>query len=792
MWFKKIGKAFLRIYLSTRLVFTVIAVLAVAGVGIWAGVSLDGKIDEDLLLARDRTTRLYYYDEDGSAVELAGDRISGYENALWCPLTEMSPHLIDAFVAIEDKRFYDHGGIDWLRTGAAMWQYLRGGDASFGGSTITQQLVKNLTGDSERSVRRKIEELLRAVDLERKLSKEEILEQYLNVVNLAQNCYGVRTAANAYFSKEPAELNAREAAAIAAITNNPAKYDPIRHPQNNRARRDVILREMYAQNRLDEPSYRVAIEGATVLAVHERSFSGRVNSWYADMVVSDVIRALVMQKGMSEAAASRMVYGGGLKIYTAISPTLQQIVSDYYENEENFPLHESGKRAQSALLLVDPKTGDILAVAGAMGEKSSNRVQSFAIDTKRPSGSVIKPLSVYAPALSRNLITYGTVLDDVPLDFKEDGAPWPKNAPNIYRGLTTVNTAVRQSVNTVCIKVLQKLGARTSYQFLRDKLGFTSLSEQNDLGAAALALGQQHTGVTLREIVGGYTALAGDGVYAGTRSFYRVEDSDGNVLLENDTKARRVLERADAAILTVMLRGAVQDGTGSALTLKSITDVAGKTGTTGKNCDKWFVGYTPELLCGVWYGHEYPAPLNDVKGNPSLGVFDAVMHKVLEARPAQKTQFETPSDVVVVRYCKDSGKLPSEACLLDPRGNRLEYGYFKKGTEPHERCSCHVCVEYCTHGGVASEACPAEDRYQTALLRVKRSFPRRITVQDAPYTYDGNADLLGQNFTRNEPYYAVKYNSKQNFGVGKDVVPYNRACPAHTADEFWRRRANVS
>jgi penicillin-binding protein 1A len=494
---------------------------------------------------------------------------------------------------------------------------------------------------------------------------------------------------------------------------------------------------------------------------------------------------------MSEAAASKKVYCGGLKIYTAMQPELQRIVTDYYENEENFPLHESGKRAQSGLLLVDPHTGDILAVAGAIGKKSSNRLQSFATDSKRPSGSVIKPLSVYAPALSRNLITYATVFDDIPLKFKENGAPWPRNAPNIYRGLTTINTAVKHSVNTVCVEVLQKLGMQNSYRFLTEKLGFYSLSEKNDLGAAALALGQQHTGVTLREIVGGYTALANDGVYTGTRSFYRVLDSNGNELLVNGGRSERVIERADAAILTLMLRGVVQEGTGRALTLKGLSDVAGKTGTTGKNCDKWFVGYTPELLCGVWYGHEFPAPLNDVKGNPALHIFDAVMHGVLEERAPQKTQFETPDDVIVVRYCKDSGMLPCEACLLDPRGDRLEYGYFKKGSEPRQRCDRHVCVEYCDHGGVALENCPIECRYLTALLRVKRSFPYRIAVEDAPYTWDGAPIQTERIFTYNEPYYAVKYNSKQNFGVGKDVLPYNRGCALHGVDDFWRRRADA-
>lgn len=789
MWIKKITKGFFRLYLSVRLVTTVIGILMLAGLGIWAKTALNGTVDEKLLLSGDRTTRLYYYDESGKECELADDRISGYENALWCPLEEMSPHLIDAFISIEDKRFYEHAGIDWIRTGSAVWQYLRGGGKGFGGSTITQQLVKNLTGDSERSVRRKVEELLRAVDLEKKLSKDEILEQYLNVVNLAQNCYGVRTAANAYFSKEPSALNAQESATIAAITNNPARYDPVRNPENNRNRRDVILREMHVQKRINEASYLQAKATPTQLLLNERSLSGRINSWYADLVVNDVIAALVEQKGMSEAAASRMVYCGGLRIYTAMSPSFQRIVTNYYENEENFPLHEDGKRAQSGLLLVDPHTGDILAVAGAIGKKDANRMQSFATDSKRPSGSVIKPLSVYAPALSRNLITYGTVFDDIPLDFRENGAPWPRNAPNIYRGLTTVNTAVKHSVNTVCVEVLQKLGMQNSYCFLTDKLGFSSLNEKNDLGAAALALGQQHTGVTLREIVGGYTALANEGIYTGTRSFYRVLDSRGEEILLNGEHSQRVLECADAAILTMMLRGAVQEGTGRALTLKSMTDVAGKTGTTGKNCDKWFVGYTPELLCGVWYGHEYPTPLNDVKGNPALAIFDRVMHAVVAEKTPQKIQFETPGDVMIVRYCKDSGKLPCEACLLDPRGNRLEYGYFKKGTEPKERCDRHVCVEYCDHGGVATENCPLECRYQTALLRVKRSFPYNIAVEDASYTWDGPVDITGRNFTYNEPYYAVKYNSKQNYGVGKDVVPYNHVCLAHAVDEFWQRRA---
>lgn len=792
MWIKKTVRRALISLFSVMLVLGCVGTVAVAAIGVWAYSELDADLDTHLLeTGADRTTRLYCYNDNGEAIELASDRVSGYENALWCPISEIAPDLINAFVAIEDKRFFSHGGIDWARTAHAVWDYVRGGDGHFGGSTITQQLIKNLTGDSERSVRRKVTELLRAVKIEKSLSKQEILERYLNVVNLAQGCYGVRTAANAYFSKEPSELTLDEAATIAAITNNPSRYNPIRHPAQNRARRDVILREMLAQGMIDEARCNTALAKETVLNVQEAAFSGRVNSWYADLVIHDVIDALVRECGYTEAAAGNLVYCGGLRIYTAMSPALQEIVENFYKDPDNFPTHQGGKKAQSGLLLVDPKSGDILAVAGAIGEKDSNRVQSFATDTRRPSGSVIKPLSVYAPALKRGLITWSTVFDDIPLDFKQDGAPWPRNSPNVYRGLTTVNTALTHSVNTVAIKVLERLGQKNAYRFLCEELGFTSL-DQNDIGAAALALGQQHNGVTLREIVAGYTVLAGQGSYREVRSFYRVLDSEGNLLLENSGEERRVLETADAAILTMMLRNAVQQGTGSALSLKSEVEVAGKTGTTGNNCDKWFVGYTPELLCGVWYGYEYPAPLNDVKGNPALAIFDTVMHLALEKRPISMRQFETPGDVVVLRYCKDSGCLIGDCCHLDPRGDRTEYGYFKRGTEPHGQCDRHVCISYCTHGGVASEHCPEECRKTVALLRVDREFPRRITVLDAPYTYGGVCFTEGRKLTYNEPYYVDISGSKRFVGVKTGLVPYNRVCPVHTADTFWKRRVDAS
>ncbi len=775
-------------------VWVALTVLVLAG-GVYTAVGLDTSLDEETFFSAsaDRTTRLYYEGMDGEITELATDRVSGYENALYCPLSEMPEHLKNAFIAIEDKRFYRHGGVDWLRTCSAAGDMLCGGERHFGGSTITQQLIKNRTGDTRRSVSRKLAELVRAAKLEEMLTKDEILEQYLNVVNLAENCYGVRTAANAYFSKEPSELTLREAATIAAITNNPTRYNPVRCPQANRQRRDVILAQMLEQEMITSEAFAQATAEPTALCLCEKAFTGRINSWFCDLVVADVIQGLMQERGMSEAAASRLVYGGGLRIYTTVDPDLQAAVERYYTDAEQVPKHENGKTAQSAILIADPRTGDILAVAGAVGEKKGNRIQNFATDTKRPSGSVIKPLAVYAPALERGLITWATVFDDIPHSFRANGAPWPRNSPDVYRGLTNVRTAVVQSVNTVCVSVLEQLGTSASLAFLRDKLGFVSLDETADAGAAALALGQQNQGVTLREVVAGYTALANQGLYTPLRSYARVEDNQGRVLLERESRGERVLSKENASILTMMLKQVVQSGTGKDITLGSMVDVAGKTGTSGNSCDKWFVGYTPELLAGVWYGHEYPESLRDVKGNPALHVFDRLMKQAVEIRGITQRHFTLGGDLVAVRYCKDSGKLLCDTCYLDPRGDRSEIGYFKRGTEPTAVCDCHVAVRYCKHGGVACPDCPEEECTFTALLRVQREFPRQIRVLDAPYTYGYFAPVNGRILSYNEPYYAASEETKHFYGVWLGIEPYNRICPYHTlSDDFWRRRTELS
>lgn len=780
-----------RFLLHLTLCFLVFLTIGVLAFGIYAaGVmrDVDAALFEQGVL--DRTTRLYCYNENGEAEESVEDRVSGYENALFCSLDDMPEDLKNAFIAIEDKRFYQHAGVDWRRTVSAAFTYLKnGGHAPFGGSTITQQLIKNLTGETERSARRKVSEILRAARAEQKYDKDTILEYYLNVVNLSENCYGVRTASNAYFSKEPIDLNLAEAATIAAITNNPTRFDPIKHPEANRERRNLILAEMRAQGMIGEAEYEDAVQCQTELCVNEKLLSGKINSWYADMVIADVIADLQKEQGLTAAEASRLVYCGGLRIYTAQNLEMQQILDAYFENPDHFPTHEGGRKAQCAMMIVDPANGDILAVAGAVGVKSTNRIQNYATDAKRPSGSVIKPIGVYGPALQKGVVTWSTVFDDIPHMFKEDGAPWPRNSPDVYRGLTTVSTALTHSVNTVSVSILEALGTDASFRFLHDTLGIVSLDEKEDKNAAALALGQQTAGVTLREIIGGYTSIAGKGVFEGTRSYYKVLDNKGELLLTSASSNRPALSRGNAAVLTMMLRRAVREGTGRNLTLKDRLDVAGKTGTSSDSCDKWFVGYTPELLAGVWYGFEYPASLSDVSGNPALTVFDRVMNDIENVMPAKKRSFETPEEIVAVRYCADSGQLPTDVCAKDPRGDRTEIGYFVRGTEPTRPCDCHVLIDYCEGGGIACPECPEEMRHETALIRVTRQFPRPIRVLDAPFTWVGECSEKQLNLTDNAPYYAEMFDKNRNFGIGMDVTPYNRVCPEHTKDAFFRRRA---
>lgn len=780
--FKNVLRRILWAIVSTILWLSLVAGVCVAFYLVWNfSVSADELLPT--LGAQVRTPQFYIYhftdrtNRTGERQSVTADVWAGRQTA-YVPYEDIPKAMIDAVVSIEDKRFFEHKGVDWYRTAAAVGNYLLRGEGHFGGSTITQQLVKNLTGENAPTWQRKVQEILWARDLERKLDKTEILELYLNIVHFSDQCDGIAAAAEHYFSKSVGELTVEECAAIIAITNNPSYYNPIRHPENNRTRRDLILSQMHAQGYLTQKEHSQALEAPTLLNVKTPSSGGNSNSWYADMVAEDVITDLVAKYGMSRSAASHLFHTGGLHIDMAMDRDIQNIVEEHYRTAVQMPQNAKGESAQSAIIIIDSKTGDILGVAGAVGEKKGNRLQNFATQTRRAPGSTIKPLTVYAPALEEGIINWASVYDDVPIKFDVDGRTfWPKNADNTYRGLTNVAYAVAHSTNTVALRVLADLGLDTSYTYGRDRfhLDLVSQSGANDRDWAALGLGQLNYGVTLRDLTTAYTAFSDSGVYHPYRSYYRVRDSEGNILLSRADEAERILSPETAAIMTKLLEGVIESGTSSAVTLQNLCACAGKTGTTQNDHDRWFVGYTSSLVCGVWCGYEYPEAL--IGRNICTNIWNTVMRRIVKER-GEKRDFDVPATILQANYCRDSGELLSAACQKDPRGERVQSGWFTASTLPHALCKCHVLAEVCRTGGVCHEYCPEDEREEVGLIQVERHFPKQVRVKDAEYVWRGDPDKIPNNLNTGEAYFAADL--PDFCGTSGSGEPYNRSCAVHT------------
>lgn len=771
---------FFYLRVTAILLFLGLSVSAVL-VGVWIRKNFSFELPQAYFseVGEARSPSFYYYefedrvDRSGSEMPLP-EGMYAQRPKLQISYPELPEDLKNAFLSIEDKRFYDHHGVDWYRTVGAGLNYLLGFSDHFGGSTITQQLVKNLTGNNEITLRRKLQEILYALDLERRLDKSEILTWYLNIIHFSDRCDGVAEAAAHYFSKDVQELTPAECASLAAIANSPARYHPVRHPEQNAARRNLILSQMYEQGYLSEADYSKAKQEELGIRLSTADSEREINSWYVDMVIEDVINDLMQEYGMSRAEASRRLSLGGLQIYTAMDPTVQKIVEDAYSGGFQLPSNANGESAQSSIILIDAGTGDVLGVAGALGEKQGNLLQSFATQTLRPPGSCLKPVSVYAPALEKGIINWASIYDDVPLRFSDDGKAWPKNATGIYRGLTTVSYAVAHSTNTVALRVLEDLGIEESFRIAKEKfhLPLVSMPGANDCDYAALGLGQLNYGVTLRDMTTAYTAFADGGVYHPWRSYYRVLDAEGNLLLSRPDSGEVALSDSTAAIMTKLLQGVIKEGTSSSVTLTRLTECAGKTGTTNNDADRWFIGYTPEIICGVWCGYEYPEPL---KGkNLCIGIWNDVMTEIVE-NIGGKTRFEIPGNVVRASYCKDSGKRISETCLLDPRGNREEIGWFLSDKAPISLCDRHIKCDYdVINGGVACKDCPIDVRNPTALIRVERSFPRDLFISDAQYVYRGDPRTLQPNPDPTQAYFAPY--TEGFFGRSRVDLPYNRSC----------------
>ena len=689
------------------------------------------------------STELYSQDPDTGEWVMYQTLYLNSENRIWTDLEDIPKYLQKAAIAIEDKRFEKHHGVDWKGTTRAIVYTLFGKNVQ-GGSTITQQLVKNVTGDNEVTVKRKITEIYRALELEKRYEKDEILEAYLNEVFFGQSCYGVVTASRMYFNKDVSDLTLAECASLMGITNNPSMYDPTLSSwtrENNRERQLTILGAMLEQEKISQEEYDEAkaedivfSNGFTISGKYvgsdgtatdpepdetttddtespedeeEPAIKGRY-SWFTEAMIGDVADALVEKYGITDKVRDNgttytayeqawdMVHGKGYKIYTTQNPKYQKIAEDVCYDLSNIPYTSSytnsaGEQVedqlQIALTIVDPTNGYVVAMIGGAGEKQADRVWNWAVNA-RQCGSAIKPLSTYAPALDDGTINGASVIDDYPMLL--NGDVWPRNDNWRYQGLMPLHLALRQSLNTCAVRTNLAYGVDRSYEFLVNKLGFENLTYTDSQQVGNMALGGFEKGVTTEEMAAGFATFVNEGVYTKPRTFVRVEDANGNVILENEAQSTVAMKNTTAALMNSLLQEASLQGTGYQAQFPGM-HIAGKTGSTNSNKDRYFAGYTPYYSCAVWAGYEHNQRIV-ASGNPCAVIFQKVMKAIHEDLPDK--DFFSCAGLTSVAVCADSGMLASENCALDVRGSRVYTALVAADNAPTSVCTMHTAPSY--------------------------------------------------------------------------------------------------
>lgn len=800
------------VFLSILLVGVIAGCIVVGAFVIYLANNVDNNVDDIVLIAEQGSgngTAIYYYDENGDLVEDESQRLSADGTSYWVSYEDIPENLVNAFVAIEDKRFWDHNGFDFITTAKAVAKFLLPVGEGGGGSTITQQLVKNVTKNDDYTIQRKVNEIFKAIELEKQVGdKTLILESYMNIIYLSQGAYGVQEAAHVYFNKDVSDLTLVECAAIAGITQYPSKWDPIKNPDNNKTRRNVILSEMYSQGLITKSEYDEAYN-ATLEIDQSKSevVVAGTNTWYTDEVINEASELLAEKFNVSIELATKMLYSGGYSIITAQDKSVQAVLDKYYQDMSEssiFPV-SNVINVESSMIVMDPHNGNILGLVGGRGEKTQNRIFNLATDAVRQPGSAFKPVAVYAPAMESGVINYGSVFDDIPFNFGTETTDangkvtyskptgWPRNSNNAYRGLTTVEYAIAMSKNTIAVHVLDALGINNSYNFLTNKLHFTTLVN-SDKNYASLGLGGLSYGVTLKELTSAYSIFSNNGVYTSSRTVIEIRDKSGEVVIDNEPTKEIVLSEGNAEVMTKLLGQVIHhSGATASTSLKGIAklvDVAGKTGTTNNNYDKWFIGYTPYYLAGVWTGYVEQQDIGSKVSNQHCKMWNAVMvelHQVIVERVknGEETLKTFDTDLLIeATYCMDSGKLVTSACEADPRGKRYEVGYFTNETLPTEECDCHVLVKYCTGHGVAGPNCPDSSCTMVGLLNHTRTFPVNIYVTDGQYTYANLGSTPPYTASGNYPFYWNLYNAIDKYS-GKTYSTsgqYNKYCTYHNSD----------
>ncbi len=693
----------------------------------------------------------------------------GDSNRVYVEIDQIPKHVRDAFIVIEDERFMEHNGIDVQGIIRAFYINVKNKGISEGASTITQQVIKNNVLTSDVTLTRKLQEQYLAIKAEQILSKEEILELYLNTAALGKGTLGVQAASKRYFNKDVKDISIAEAAVIASTTNNPVANDPVRHPESNRKRQLKILNNLYEQKKISKYQYDVAVKEdvyGNVQLVNEE-FEGSSNyTYFVDEVIRRVISDLE-QEGYSTTQATNLVYRGGLNIYITQDLAMQKIVDDVYKDESNYPPFREDYKAelqytlsakingqvkhfykekvlrsdeaaveymnelkkewlpegseiisekhyiipqpQSAFVLMDYHTGQVKAIASGRGEKIGNNIFDRATQAKRQPGSTFKPLAAYLPAIDQRGYTLAKVYDDAPytIDMPGAGSYSPKN----WFSHQKFNFWGLQTLRDGIKWSLNILAVKTIFDIGIDT-GFETLKslgfstlEDTDR-VLSLPLGGLTKGVTLLELTSAYGAIANNGTYVEPTFYTKVLNHDGSILLNKEPIKRTVMKETTSFLLTSAMEDVVRGGTGTSAKFPNM-HIAGKTGTTSSNKDKLFIGYTPYYIGGVWIGHDKPERMKHRKSYQRI-IWKKIMRQVHEG--LKNKSFDRPNGIVSANICTVSGKLPVEGlCDSDQRGSTIKTEYFVAGTVPSETCDVHVKATVCKDSGLfPTEFCPPE------------------------------------------------------------------------------------
>ncbi|MBQ9674091.1 MAG: transglycosylase domain-containing protein [Ruminococcus sp.] len=624
------------------------------------------------------TSFIYVQDEKTGEWQEYQSLYSG-ENRVWVDFQDIPQQMKDAIVAIEDKRFYEHHGVDLQRTGGAIFS-LVSGTSNYGGSTLTQQLIKNLTDDNAVSLNRKIREIFRAINVEKEYTKDQILEAYLNVVNFGNNCQGCEAAAELYFGKKIQDCSIAECAAIAGITQNPSKWNPLMFPEKNKQRREIVINEMYNQNMISKEEYDKAIKESANMKFKgynqkKEKEEVTVQNWYMDELYYDLRDDIAELNGISIDAASTKIYTEGYKVYCAMDTKMQKYIEKAGCDIDK--TYDPDLQIGMTLMGYD---GRVIATTGASTKKEGNLVHDIATMSALQPGSSIKPVIVYPYAIENNLLTYGSLVKDEPLDVYQvaaDGSAieGPPNWYSGYKGSMSLPDAIEISSNATAAQVMDQITTKAAYKQATQLMGFSHLDPKDGQQVGALSIGGMTGGVTVREMAAAYEYLGNGGQYYKPYTYYYVTDNDGKVIIDNrDAMPIQAYSDETAAIMNRELYYNISNSKNTEAWRSRISgwEIIGKTGTTNDDKDSWFCGCSPYATLAVWTGYKMPSTVNNT--SVAASTFQKVMSQYLKGKEKKKYNF--PADMQEISYCVNSGLLASSYCY------NTRTGYYFKDKMP--------------------------------------------------------------------------------------------------------------